>query len=96
MGKNALSPSSPRAEEQGRGTALAGGGQSGRPGPWRRPGVREKEEGGAVGRFSHLIWVKAACGGAATVVGGGRLWGLWWRRCGDRRRPGLGEKGRGR
>ena len=31
MGKSALSPSFPRAEEQGRGTALTGGGQSGRP-----------------------------------------------------------------
>ena len=68
MGKSALSSSSPRAEEQGRGTALAGGGQSGRPGPWRRPGARGK---GRWSRFPHLIWAEVACGGTAMVAGGG-------------------------
>ena len=49
-----------------------------------------------MGRFPHLIWADVACGGAAMVAGGGRLWCSRWRHCGARRRPALGEKGRGR
>ena len=63
MGKSAMSPSSLRVEEQGRGTTLAGGGQSGR--------LKGEGEGVVVGRFPHLIWAEVACGGAAMVAGGG-------------------------
>ena len=67
MGKSALSPSSPRAEEQGRGTALDGGGQSGRPGPWRRPGARGKGEGRCAGVIPVLT---SGWGGAQRRVDG--------------------------
>ena len=78
MGKSALSSSSPRAEEQGRGGTPAAAlgrwpGARGRPGPWG------KGKWGPGGRFPSPISEKGACrsgrgghgrGGRTAAMGG--------------------------
>ena len=77
MGKSALSPSSPRAEEQGRGMALTGGG----PGPavWARERLWGEGKGRErpKGSIPPSILGKEAC--RAGFHGGRRR---PWRRCG--------------
>ena len=70
MGKSALSSSSPRAEEQGRGTALAGGARAAALvfGSGQEEG--EKRKGDPRGRFPPSILGKEAC--RAGFHGGGR------------------------
>ena len=69
MGKSALSSSSPRAEEQGRGTALAVGARAAALGFGSGQEEGEKREGDPRGRFPPSILGKEAC--RAGFHGGG-------------------------
>ena len=55
----------------------------------------EKGEGAVADRSSSMIWAVAACGGSAMAAGGGGRRRPWRRRCGARRRLGLGGKAQG-
>ena len=92
------SPSSFLHGKQGRRPRGAGGGRFGRPGPRRRPGVREK---GARGTWGSIPRLTSGWGGAQRRGDGSGRRRLWWRvaaalalgRSGWRRRAGFGTRG---